>query len=215
MKRYPERPSGRPVEIDPFQISDTACTAIPFEWIRRHNVVPVKWKNGTLVVASEQPLDALLQKDLERTAGAPVTWMRASKSSVFFSMHVIARRTHQTRAYQKKPLPLRSSLQERITPRETPAERVAKASDLFAKHTPFGQYLVGQGYLTQSQLENELQLAIQSRLPLGEHLVQKKVISAELRDAVLIEIESNYTKIFNDYCRGLSTHTAAKPFKAD
>ncbi|MGV6857448.1 MAG: GspE/PulE/PilB domain-containing protein [bacterium] len=196
----PSKLKQETLEIDPFKLSDEICRALPFGLIRQYNVVPVGRENGRLQLACECPLPASAVAQLESSAGTPITFVRASKSSIFFSKHVIARRTGQTRYLQARPLPLHISGDAALPP-SSPA---TQANSLFSRHSPFGQHLVSRGLLSQKQLEQALERAIHAHLPLGEYLVQEKQITPELRDSVLIEIERNYNKIFDDYCQRLS-----------
>ncbi len=183
------------LEIDPFKIPNDLCTAIPYDLIRSYQVIPMYWDQSTLVMASSRLLNNTEISTLESSIDRPIRNIRATHASVFFAMHVIARRTKQHAKFEKSTRPL-------------PPQKTGQAQHT-GSHTPFGQHLIADGVMNNEVLNAHLATAIATHLPLGEYLVQKGIITRDLRDKILGKIEGNYTHIFNKYMREMS-HSRGK-----
>lgn len=70
------------VDLSSYEINPEAFGKIPFEVLKRHNVLPVDIKEGSLVVAMSDPEDVLAISDLEFISEYPITLVLAPKKEI-------------------------------------------------------------------------------------------------------------------------------------
>jgi hypothetical protein len=66
--------------VESFDVSDSVPSldvlrALPAEFIRTHQTLPIDWKNGVLWVAMPEPTDQELLQDLHLVANAPIRFV--------------------------------------------------------------------------------------------------------------------------------------------
>jgi len=186
-------------EIDPYLVPLDAIAALPQELAALHEVFPLEIEpDGALSLAVNQPLSRQTLTELEAAAGRPLKLYLSTKSDLSFAIRRGFKRLEQADAASLKPLDrllhdkglltedqLVAVLKKRrqcyarlgdilIRKNTLSRQRLAEAEVLFAGHAGggrFGDFLVGQGYITADQLREALREQETSCPPLKELVV--------------------------------------------
>lgn len=183
-------------DIDPFQIAPEMYRTLPYEMLRRHQVIPVRWDDSTLELATAKILDTDAQEEIEAYLGKPVRLLLVTQASLFFALHTFSRLS------QDKPN-TSAQFNTRLLKSVAEQPRQALNSASVAAYLPFGQYLVKSGHLSPRALDEALANAADADKTLGQYLVEQGVLSDEERNHIVLKIENQYRSIMESYLEQL------------
>lgn len=194
-------------DIDPFQIPAEMYQVMPFELMRKHQVIPVRWDENVLELATAQILCTDAQEEIECYLEKPVRLMLVTQASLFFALHTFSRLAQKRQPNTSTHFSTRLlKTTDEVSPPKSPSRSLAS-------YMPFGQYLIKSGHLTPKSLESALADAAAADKTLGQYLVDQGLLSNEERDKIVLRIENQYRSIVTEYLGSLEHHNKREPPK--
>lgn len=186
-------------DIDPFQIPAEMYQVLPFELMRKHQVIPVRRQDDLLEMATAQILPTESQEELESHIGKPIRLLLVTQASLFFALHTFSRLA------QKRQPNTSTHFSTRLLKAKQEPNTQQPTSQALASYMPFGQYLIKSNRLTAKALETALAQAAAADKTLGQHLVDEGLLGSSERDSIVLKIENQYRSIVKDYLRSPNT----------
>ncbi len=185
-------------DLDPFSLPESLFYILPYEFMRENQLIPMRWANNKLEIASCQLLDDDLLHKLEEKLQAQVVTYLAAEADIFFALHTFFKLISEQQNDQNKIKSTIYYLSENMRKEANSISREA-VKNLRATHRTFAEYVVSEGILTPTELELSLTEANATGKQLGEYLIEQGLIEKTLCDRFVRQIDSNYQQILQGY----------------
>ena len=180
-------------EIDPYETPIEVLKLFPKKLAVKHNVFPIGLTDdGKLVIGAETLLPRDILSELENEIGRPIITKLVTRGDLTFAI----RRGYQ-RLEEKVSRPLVGELALRAGKAQRGSlDKAAKKQR--ESYRRLGEILVAQGLIDDKEFSSAFQEYVETslgKIPLGEFLVQKRLISPE--DLIkALKIQENLTPKF-------------------